>query len=125
MKILWVKAGGLVPLDSGGKIRSFHIASELAKTHDVTLFIFCGEDSSEAQRTLTSTFRDVVIHPLKIRAGRGLSEAAGYLTGFFSRLPYSISKYCRPQVANHLREIIATKAYDVILCDFLTSGNRR
>jgi len=120
MKILWVKAGGLVPLDSGGKIRSFHIASELAKTHDVTLFIFCGEDSREAQRTLTSTFRDVVIHPLKIQAGRGLSEAAGYLTGFFSRLPYSISKYCRPEVGNHLRETIAAKAFDVILCDFLT-----
>ena len=120
MKILWVKAGGLVPLDSGGKIRSFHIASELAKTNDVTLFIFCGEDSSEAQRTLTSTFRDVVIHPLKVQAGRGLREAAGYLTGFFSRLPYSISKYCRPEVANHLRKTIASKAYDVILCDFLT-----
>src|SRR4030095_5282038 len=120
MKILWVKAGGLIPLDSGGKIRSFHIASALAKTHDVTLFIFCGEDSSEAQRTLTSTFRDVVVHPLKIQAGRGLREAAGYLTGFFSRLPYSISKYCRPEVATHLRKTIAAKAYDVILCDFLT-----
>jgi sugar transferase (PEP-CTERM/EpsH1 system associated) len=120
MKILWVKAGGLVPLDSGGKIRSFHIASELAKVHDVTLFIFCGEDSSEAQRTLASKFRDVVVHPLKIQAGRGLREAAGYLTGFFSRLPYSIAKYCRPEVADHLRKTIAAKTYDVIVCDFLT-----
>jgi len=120
MKILWVKAGGLLPLDSGGKIRSFHIASELAKTNDVTLFIFCGEDTSEAQRVLKSTFREVVIHPLKIQAGRGLREAVGYLTGFFSRLPHSISKYCRPEVANHLRKTVAAKAYDVILCDFLT-----
>src|SRR5262245_18209582 len=45
MMILWVKAGGLVPLESGGKIRSFHIASALARTHEVTLFIYCAEES--------------------------------------------------------------------------------
>ena len=120
MKILWVKAGGLVPLDSGGKIRSFHIASQLARSHEVTLFIFCAEDSSEAQRTLTSTFHDVVIHPLRVRAGRGIGEAAGYLASFFSRLPYSIWKYCRPEVAVHVRRVVEAGAYDVILCDFLT-----
>ena len=35
MKILWVKVGGLVPLDTGGKIRSFNILRELARRHDV------------------------------------------------------------------------------------------
>jgi glycosyltransferase involved in cell wall biosynthesis len=120
MKILWVKAGGLVPLDSGGKIRSFHIASELAKLHEVSLFIFCGEDTSDDQRTLASAFAKVIVHPLKIRAGRGLGEAASYLTNFFSRLPYSIAKYCRPDVAEHLRDTIRDGSYDVILCDFLT-----
>jgi sugar transferase (PEP-CTERM/EpsH1 system associated) len=120
MKILWVKAGGLVPLDSGGKIRSFHIASELAKMHEVTFFTFCGEDSSDAQRTLSSTFHKVVIHPLKVRAGRGIGEALDYMASFFAALPHSISKYCRPGVARHLREVVAAEAYDVILCDFLS-----
>jgi len=38
VKILWVKAGGLLPLDSGGKIRSYHILRELARNHKVTFF---------------------------------------------------------------------------------------
>ena len=90
MKILWVKAGGLLPLDSGGKIRSFHIASELAKTHDVTLFIFCGEEISEAQRDLEPTFRDVVIHPLG-------KHPLGLVVPFVSTLSGSIAELERPR----------------------------
>jgi hypothetical protein len=37
MKILWVKAGKLLPVDTGGKIRSFNILRHLAKSHEVTL----------------------------------------------------------------------------------------
>ena len=120
MKILWVKAGGLVPLDSGGKIRSFHIASELARMHEVTFFTFCGKDISDDQRTLSSTFHKVVVHPLKVPAARGIGEALDYMASFFAALPHSISKYCRPEVASHLRDIVAAGAYDYILCDFLT-----
>ena len=40
MKILWVKAGGLVPPDTGGKIRSYNILRQLAKHHEVTFFSF-------------------------------------------------------------------------------------
>jgi len=120
MKILWVKAGGLVPLDSGGKIRSFHIASELARMHEVTFFTFCGKDISDDQRTLASTFHKVVVHPLEVHAGRGIGEALDYMASFFAALPHSISKYCRPEVASHLRDVVTAEAYDYILCDFLT-----
>ena len=37
MRILWVKVGGLWPLDSGGRLRSFHILRELARRHPVTV----------------------------------------------------------------------------------------
>lgn len=120
MKIIWIKAGGLVPLDAGGKIRSYHIAKELAKIHDVTLFTFYAEEPNDEHHTLTSIFQKVVTHPLKISAGRGVGEAVSYLKSFLAPLPYSITKYCRPEVASHLREIMALEKYDVILCDFLS-----
>ena len=37
MRILWVKAGGIVPADTGGRIRSLHILKELARRHSVYL----------------------------------------------------------------------------------------
>jgi glycosyltransferase involved in cell wall biosynthesis len=120
MKVIWVKAGGLVPLDSGGKIRSYHIASELAKTHEVTLFTFYARESNDEHHTLRPVFSKVVTHPLDISAGRGFGESLSYLKSFFARLPYSITKYCRPEVARHLRQVLCAEKYDVILCDFLT-----
>ena len=40
MKLLWVKAGGLLPPDMGGKIRSYNILKQLARRHEITLFTF-------------------------------------------------------------------------------------
>ena len=37
MRILWVKLGGLWPLNTGGRLRSFHIIAELTRRHRVTL----------------------------------------------------------------------------------------
>src|SRR2546427_1776707 len=37
LRILWVKVGGLWPLHTGGRLRSFHILSELVRLHRVTL----------------------------------------------------------------------------------------
>jgi len=120
MKIAWVKAGGLVPLDSGGKLRSFHIAKELAKLHEVTLFTFYAEEENDEHPTLVSLFHKVVTHPMKIRSGRGIGEALRYLATYFSSLPYVLAKYYDPEVARHLRSVLAADKYDVIICDFLT-----
>ncbi len=37
MNLLWVKVGGLWPVTTGGRLRSFHILSELSRRHRVTL----------------------------------------------------------------------------------------
>ena len=42
MKILWVKAGKLWPVDTGGKIRSFNILQHLARHHEVTMLSYYG-----------------------------------------------------------------------------------
>jgi glycosyltransferase involved in cell wall biosynthesis len=120
MNIAWVKAGGLVPLDSGGKLRSYHIAKELAKLHKVTFFTYYAAEENDEHPSLTSLFDKVVALPLNIRSGRGMGEALKYLSTYFSPLPYVISKYCYAEVAQRLRSVLAAEKYDLIICDFLT-----
>jgi hypothetical protein len=36
-RVLWIKVGGLWPLNTGGRLRSFHILSEMSRRHRVTL----------------------------------------------------------------------------------------
>ena len=42
MRILWVKAGKLLPVDTGGKIRSYNILRQLAARNEVTLLSYYG-----------------------------------------------------------------------------------
>ena len=122
MKILWVKAGGLVPLDSGGKIRSYNILRQLARDHRVTYFGFHAEQDDAAHAELKAIFERVVTCPLKLPAAKSFAELMQYGKDLFSREPYAISKYCQPWVAGELRKLVQSEKYDVIVCDFLVAA---
>jgi len=98
MKILWVKAGGLVPPDTGGKIRSYNILRELARRHSVTLFSFYAAHDNDSHTKLNQIFDQVVCVPLEIPAPKSLAEVKDYGVQLFSSQPYNITKYCRSQV---------------------------
>ena len=48
MRLLWVKAGKLLPVDTGGKIRSYNILRHLAMRHETTLLSYYPGASDEA-----------------------------------------------------------------------------
>lgn len=120
MKILWVKAGGLVPPDTGGKIRSYNILRELARHHSVTFFSFHSAHENDAHAGLNQVFERVVCAPLSLPAPKSFAEAVDYGARLLSLKPYGITKFCRPEVRRRLRELLKQETYDVILCDFIT-----
>jgi polysaccharide biosynthesis protein PslH len=122
VRILWVKAGGLVPLDSGGKIRSYNILRQLAREHRVTYFGFHAEQDDAPHAELKGIFERVVTCPLKLPAAKSFAELMQYGKELFSREPYAISKYCQPWVARELRKLAQSETYDVIVCDFLVAA---
>jgi glycosyltransferase involved in cell wall biosynthesis len=120
MKLLWVKSGTLVPPDSGGTIRSFNLLKELAKKHEITLFLFYGAHQNDQHSELNRIFTDVVTLPLPLPAKkRGVAEALAYARNFLSPWPYSVSKYCRPEAMSRLRKLLHERKFDVLICDFL------
>ncbi len=124
MKILWVKSGGLLPLNHGGRIRSYHLAKELAKLHDVSLFTFSAktEDPIEAHEPLKNVFRNLVCLPIDIPSARGVKESLHYVRNLFSARPYSATKYCQPWIARELSKHLEREKYDLLLCDFLLTA---
>jgi len=122
MKILWAKAGGLVPPDIGGKIRSYHILKELARTHSVTVFTFYAEHPNDVHSLMQGQFERVVYLPLSIPTDRGLGELSSFLRNLFSSWPHSVAKYCRPEAIAKMRQILKSEDYDVIVCDFVFAG---
>jgi polysaccharide biosynthesis protein PslH len=122
MKILWVKAGGLVPPDSGGKIRSYNILRELARQHSVTFFSFYAAHENDSHPDLKEIFHRVVCVPLRLPAPKSPAEMLDYAVRLFSSQPYGITKYCRPEVRRRLRDLLREESYDVILCDFMAAA---
>jgi sugar transferase (PEP-CTERM/EpsH1 system associated) len=122
MKILWVKAGGLVPPDTGGKIRSYHILRELARQHSVTFFSFYAAHDNDVHPQLNLVFDHIHCLPLQLPDARGGRELLDYAKSLPSRQPYGVSKYCLPEVRQKLRSIVAQDNFDVIVCDFLAAA---
>jgi sugar transferase (PEP-CTERM/EpsH1 system associated) len=122
MKILWVKAGGLVPPDTGGKIRSYNILRELARHHSITFFSFYGAHDGDQHSDLEKIFDRVVCVPLDLPAPKSAAEMLDYGLRLFSSQPYGITKYCRSVVRRRLQSLLQQESYDVILCDFAVAG---
>jgi glycosyltransferase involved in cell wall biosynthesis len=124
VKILWVKSGGLLPLDHGGRIRSYQLVRHLAKRNEVSLFTFSAEDQDPARAhlPLEKIFRRVICIPLPIPEPRSLHDYIGYARNVFSSRPYSMAKYCQPQVAQALRQLLSQEKYDLLLCDFVLTA---
>jgi len=122
MKILWVKAGGLVPPDTGGKIRSYNILRQLARQHSITFFSFYAAHNPDVHAELKHLFDRVVTMPLRIPAPKSFAEMCDYAIRLFSSEPYGITKYCRPEVRRGLRTLLEQENYDVILCDFMAAA---
>lgn len=122
MKILWVKVGGLVPLDTGGKIRSYHILRELSRRHDVTFFTSYAEHRDDIHGELDRIFARVIRYPLRVPRSRSFGNLTRYARGFLSRQPHQLVRHHSSQVTLGLRHLLEKEKFDVVVCDFLAAA---
>jgi sugar transferase (PEP-CTERM/EpsH1 system associated) len=122
LKILWVKAGGLYPPNIGGRIRSYRILQALAKRHSIALFTFYAAIEDDLHSALEKEFDRVELMPLAIPAGRNFREALTYARYLSSPLPYTVSKFCKPEVTQRLLQLVGETRPDVIVCDFVIAA---
>jgi polysaccharide biosynthesis protein PslH len=119
VKILWVKAGKLLPIDTGGKIRSFNLLRQLAARHDTTLLSYYAGDTDAAYNDAIATEFPGAI-PI---ATGGPTSLAGtvieYLGSLASEAPYVVRKYFSRRVSHRVDDLTRNGRFDVAVCDFL------
>lgn len=120
LHILWVKVGGLWPLNTGGRLRSFHIISELSRHHAVTVLTTHEpeEDGEALAGQLPRCARVTSVpHALAKRGGIGFIWAL--LRSWLSPLPVSVYKCRNAALAAEVERASASGDFDLCVADFL------
>jgi len=122
MEILWVKVGGLWPPDTGGRLRSFHILSELSRLHAVTVVTTHrpGEDPEALASALPRCTRVISI-PHEAPKWHQPRFALHLLKSWLSRLPVDLMRHRVRGVREEVHRCLASGRFDVCIADFLVS----
>ena len=120
MRILWLNSGLLLPLDKGGKLRTWHLMRHLARDHEITYVSFADPDERpENIAGMREVCARVVTVPRRDTPKRTLRfylDAARYLV---HPLPYAVAKYRSAEYQQLVKRLLASGHYDVVVCDFL------
>jgi glycosyltransferase involved in cell wall biosynthesis len=122
VKILWVKPGKLLPLDTGGKLRTYNILRHLTATQELTYLSYYGGERDEAyEREVLGHLPGTVSVPTSKRPSSPLARYVDYLRRLPLHAPYAVSQFAAPQVQELLRGWMPQRRFDVAVCDFLSS----
>jgi sugar transferase (PEP-CTERM/EpsH1 system associated) len=120
MHILWLNANLLLPLDKGGKIRTWHLMRHLARRHAITYVTFAGDVEAEAHRpAMREVCEEVVNVPWQDAAKGSLRFYAGVAAHLVDPLPYAVAKYRSAAYRQVVASRLAGRSYDRVVCDFL------
>lgn len=118
MRILWVKAGKLLPPDTGGRLRSYHLLRQLARSHEVLVLTYYeGKRDAEYESQMSNVFPGAI----SLHTG-GSSLAArtlDYVRHLRSDAPFTVYRYGKAVVRERVQRIFADRSVDVAVCDFL------
>jgi sugar transferase (PEP-CTERM/EpsH1 system associated) len=120
MKILWLNAGLLLPLDKGGKLRTWHLMRHLAARHDITYLSFSGPTETHADRVgmreVCTRLETVPRADPPKGTARFYADAARYA---LDPAPYAVAKYRSKAYRRMLETLLARNRFDAVVCDFL------
>jgi len=122
MKILWVKTGKLLPVDTGGKIRSYNILRKLAGRHEVTFLSYYGGRRDEAyEREICEHLPGTKVVYTATRDATPLERNLLYLRRLPLGAPFGVTKFLSREVRRLLAQWLNEGRFDVAVCDFLGS----
>lgn len=120
MRILWLKSDLLLPLDKGGKLRTWHLMRQLAKRHAITFLSYADPDQPpDDVQGMREVAADVITVPRRDPAKGTVAFYADAARHLIDRRPYAVAKYESREYRQAIAGALARTSFDLILCDFL------
>lgn len=123
MKILWVKANKILPVHSGGDLRSFNILRQLARQDEVVFFSYYdGPVDAEYEKSLQQQLPGAIA----VSSGKNQTSTAArgfdYLFHVADKAPYAVSRFGSSKVRERLKACLEGRRPDVAVVDFLDAA---
>lgn len=123
MRLLWVKAGKLLPVDTGGKIRSYNLLRQLADRHALTLLsYYSGDRDPQYDADLEREFPGALTVATGKTEDTALRAGWHYATRAWWPAPYAVAKFTSPAVKTIVARALSERRFDVAICDFLSAS---
>ncbi|MCU1272456.1 MAG: hypothetical protein JWN74_3750 [Acidobacteriaceae bacterium] len=123
MKILWVKAGKLLPVDAGGKIRSYNILRQLQKNHELVFLTHYGGTRDLWYETeIRKQFPAAVPIWTGAPNSNTMARVLHYLYCLPSRAPFAVRKFTDKSAGRQIEKLFQEKQFDAAVCDFLSAS---
>jgi polysaccharide biosynthesis protein PslH len=120
MRILWVKMGGLWPSNTGGRVRSLQIISELSRRHQVSVVTTHGlGDDPEGLARQLPLCRHVDSLPYVVPKRGDRQFPLAVVRSWFSADPVDLWKWRVPSVRARVDGFMSRDTVDVCVADFL------
>jgi sugar transferase (PEP-CTERM/EpsH1 system associated) len=120
MRILWLNPNLLLPLDKGGKLRTWHLLRHLSRRHDVTYLAFAEPSEIAAHSAaMSAASTDLIAIPRRDPDKDSLAFYAGAAGRLLDPLPYAVAKYRSRAYRKRVRTLLDSNSFDRVVCDFL------
>jgi len=117
MKVLIVAARLCWPLNTGAKIRAYHLLRAVSRVHAVTLVSYYGKEEEKDHFLHFSDLGIKVVPVYCPQIDKAINARSG-VRSLASALPLNIAKYYNPQMMKTLRDLDAAH-FDVVHCEHL------
>ena len=123
MRILWVKADKLLPVQNGGNIRTYHVLRYLSTRHELTFYSYYGgEPDLDYERELQRQLPGAVAVCTGKRELSGAARGLDYLAHLSAQAPYAVSRFAHAPVQKQIQAWFREGRFDVAVCDFLDAA---
>jgi glycosyltransferase involved in cell wall biosynthesis len=121
MKILWVKAGPLVPLTAGGRIRSWNILKNLGAWDEVTLLTYSPSYIGTEQPGVADHVAKLISLEFLGPSKYSPLYYLDYVRRIFSPAPFTVGKTGIPSIRRQIDQLLQKERFDIVVCDFLSA----
>jgi len=122
VRLIWVKVGGLWPVNTGGRIRSFHMLRELSRRHQVTLLTTHAPPENPGELAAALPGCDVVSVPWALAKRGSARFALALVRSWLSPLPVDLYKARVPALGRELARRLERGGVDLVVADFLLAA---